>query len=177
VYEPLFAPLRDKHIRLVELGLLYPKNQTSSLEIWRAFFPKAMVMGMDIQPVYGAIQGDAGKREDLMKLGTGFDIVIDDASHDSQDQQIALGFLAKHMNPGGIYCIEDLHWQPEGSTIPKTHTVLDIYRTTGHNISPHMTTHEKLCLEGRISSIQFFDSLHPKMVLEQNEALAVLRFR
>jgi hypothetical protein len=40
-----------------------------------------------------------------------FDIIIDDASHASYHQQLAFKTLWKQLAPGGLYIIEDLHWQ------------------------------------------------------------------
>jgi hypothetical protein len=127
-------------------------------------------------PISGAVQGDAGSRDDLAKLGTGFDIVIDDASHASEHQQVALGWLANHMNADGLYIIEDLHWQPEWSSGPLTRNVLGELRATGQFRSPHVSNDEALTISHRVKQIRFYDSLCPRNVLEHGEAMAVLRF-
>ena len=177
VYRELFEPFKDRHIRLLEIGLKHPHGARCSLDIWRRYFPRAEVVGMDINPISGAIQGDSGNREDLAKVGSPFDIIIDDASHASEHQQTALGYLSKCMKPGGVYCIEDLHWRPEWSRGETTKFVLNRFRVTGKMESAHMTSHEKFALESSIASVDFFDSLNPKRILEQNEALAVLRWK
>lgn len=38
-----------------------------------------------------------------------YDIVIDDGTHTQEDQQSSIGILHSHVNPGGLYIIEDLH--------------------------------------------------------------------
>ena len=61
-------------------------------------------------------RGDASKREDLTKFGklfSPFDVVLDDASHASHHQQITLATLFPFLKSGGMYIIEDLHWQPK----------------------------------------------------------------
>ena len=177
VYRDLFDPFKDKPIRLLEIGLRHPHGGRCSLDIWRRYFSRAEIVGMDIDPIRGAVQGDSGNREDLAKVGSAFDIIIDDASHASEHQQTALGYLSQCMKPGGVYCIEDLHWQPEWSNGETTKFVLNRFRVTGKMESRHMTQHEKFTLETHLDSVNFFDSLNPKRILEQNEALAVLRWK
>jgi hypothetical protein len=171
VYSELFVGLRLQPIRFVELGLLHPKNSQSSLLIWRDYFPNAQILGFDILPMENAIQGDIGVRSDLAQLGTEFDIVLDDASHASEHQQTALGWFAKHMNPGGFYIIEDLHWQPNWSKGPKTKDVLEEFKEMGKIYSPHILAEEAFCLEDRVCDISFYDSGKKAI-----GALVVLRF-
>lgn len=176
VYRELFAPLKDRPISLLEIGLQRPENASTSLSMWQRYFRNARVVGFDIRPFDGCIRGDSSKREDLAKVGSGFDIVIDDASHASDHQQTAFGFLASRMNPGGIYIIEDLHWQPSFSEGPKTCAVLKAFQQTGRFVSPHMSEDETACLEARVKEIMFFDSLRPWHTLANADALAVIRF-
>jgi hypothetical protein len=75
------------------------------------------------------LQGDMSSREDLSRLLTlgPFDIVIDDGSHASPHQQIALACLFPHVAPSGFYFIEDLNSQPlalERADVPQTRTLL-----------------------------------------------------
>lgn len=180
IYDPLFEPLTYEPIKFLELGLSHPGNRKEgkhSLPIWEAYFPRAEIVGFDIEEIPGAIQGDASNRDDLAKCGSGFDIVIDDASHASEHQQICLGHFAQHMNPGGLYIIEDLHWQPEWSRGPKTRTVLNCLRAGIGFRSPYVSDAEKAVIESRVESVRFFDSLCPRDRIEHGEALAVIRFR
>jgi hypothetical protein len=67
-----------------------------------------------------------GNRTDLVRLAAvgPFDVIIDDASHASRHQQIALDVLFSFVKPGGLYIIEDLHWQPPGDIGPQTRRLL-----------------------------------------------------
>lgn len=110
-YERLFEPLRDKAITLFEIGIW----EGASLKMWREWFPKATIVGLDLAhvPVEGChtLRGDQGNAFDLAraaKFGP-FDVVIDDGSHIFKDHMASFFFLFPfHMNPGGIYVIEDL---------------------------------------------------------------------
>ena len=60
------------------------------------------------------IRGDSGEPDDLQRLAAAaphLDVIIDDASHASYHQQLALKNLWPTLPSGGIYIIEDLHWQ------------------------------------------------------------------
>src|SRR5205807_591636 len=98
-------------------------------------------------------------REDLSQLFAlgPFDVVIDDASHASAHQQIALACLFPHVVPGGFYFIEDLHWQPaslERVDVPQTRTLLRLKCFE----SPVITGGEAQFLAANVDSIQLFDS-------------------
>jgi hypothetical protein len=117
-YEMFFSSLRDKDINLLEMGI----DSGVSLKIWREYFSKANIYGMDIDPdrmhldlVTGCqtFIGSQSDKEFLNKVVTevpdGFDIIIDDASHRSKDQITSFKYLFPYVNSGGLYVIEDLH--------------------------------------------------------------------
>jgi len=65
-------------------------------------------------PGFQFLRGACGQPEDLQKILTvapAFDIIIDDASHASYHQQNSFKVLFPSLRPGGLYIIEDLHWQ------------------------------------------------------------------
>ncbi|MGB9592401.1 MAG: hypothetical protein ACPL1K_07775, partial [Candidatus Kryptoniota bacterium] len=141
IYEHYFASIKEKPIRLVELGLLRhdiqarnpkgPYNDAPSLFMWREYFtnPNTEIIGFDISDFSELnlpkgckiIRGNAGNPKDLIFLAKsfdgGFDIVIDAASHASHQQQIALGNLFPFLKRGGYYIIEDLNYQPPSRII------------------------------------------------------------
>ena len=91
-----------------------------SLRVWRDYFPRAKLFGFDIDefatvkiPNCTIVRGDSSSGEDVRGLGDlgPFDIVIEDASHASHHQQITLAALFPFMKSGGLFRIEDLHWQ------------------------------------------------------------------
>lgn len=201
VYESLFEPRRHNEVNLLEIGLLRPDTAGSkqsddkissapSLEIWREYFPAAQLYGFDIRAYCGKpmprceiLQGDQGRTEDLDRLieacPEGFDIIIDDGSHASQHQQITFGTLFPHLRPGGIYIIEDLHWQPsdiEDPSYPHTVEIFQHYAVLKTLTSPAWSQEAGAVLAQKIRSVQFFDSLEA-LPQKATDALMVVRAR
>lgn len=104
--------------RLLEVGVY----SGASMSMWREYYPKAEIIGVDIiVPSNLRIDGvelikmDGTDADSLQTLGT-FDIIIDDGSHKTADQQATFEQLYYHqLNKNGLYVLEDLHT----SLIPK----------------------------------------------------------
>jgi hypothetical protein len=116
VYEHFFFPLKDSATKIFEIGIA----GGASLEMWRDYFPRATVYGIDIVPkseldsdrikTFVADQADRRGLEAVIGASGGyFDIIIDDGGHTMDQQQISFGFLFKYLKPGGYYVIEDVH--------------------------------------------------------------------
>lgn len=147
LYEMLLRPLRGRKLRLVELG--QGEDAEISAAMWLDYFRKAEIVSLAARPV-GAwhdarlrrIACDMGDRIALARAGEEIgqvDIVIDDASHASHHQQLALAELFPRLNPGGLYIVEDLRWQPaEMETMgwPKTAELFRAYQQTGRFSHP-----------------------------------------
>ena len=208
VYAELFAPLRDSPVRLLEIGLLHHKDRgwsehpwshrgsararrAPSLAMWSAYFPQATIFGFDIND-FSAVEiercrifrGDMGSREDLHRLigdsGGMFDIVIEDGSHASHDQQIALATLWPALRSGGLYVIEDLTYQPpelERAGAVKTLDLLRAVETGGKFGSPFLDAAERALLDAEVARIELYDSLDRRTRFSRRDALAVLRKR
>jgi SAM-dependent methyltransferase len=146
-YEDYFRPLLDRDIRLLELGVL----NGGSLLLWRDYFERGLVVGLDINPLSvedptGRIRFYQGVQQDTEILDRiarecapeGFDVIIDDCSH--------VGYLARasfwhlferHLKPGGLYVIEDWgtgYWDswPDGVRYRRRHG-----ETAGHSPLRH----------------------------------------
>jgi hypothetical protein len=116
-YELLLAPLRERDVRLLELGVL----RGGSLALWRDFFPRGRIAGLDREPgsvddPSGRIATYRGEQDDLALLDRiaaevapdGFDVVIDDASHVAAPTRTSFWHLFEHhLKSGGIYVVED----------------------------------------------------------------------
>jgi SAM-dependent methyltransferase len=116
-YEKYFAPFLEKEIKLLELGVF----KGGSLLMWRDFFEKGTIVGLDIKPcaledATGRIRLYQGSQDDIALLDRialenapeGFDIIIDDCSHMGELTRISFWHLFRHhLRPGGIYAIED----------------------------------------------------------------------
>jgi hypothetical protein len=126
-YDRVFSELRDKPIRLLEIGV----QNGGSLEIWRQYFPHAgLIVGCDINPSCAYLKfdddkihvvlGDANSDDTergICKISDNFDIIIDDGSHKSSDIVGTFARYFNHINNGGLYIVEDIHcsyWQEYG---------------------------------------------------------------
>lgn len=115
-YDRFFDVLQTKPVRLLELGVF----RGGSLRMWRDYFNDGLIVGLDINPVTlpdaHRIRIYQGRLEDIVLLDrigqecapSGFDIIIDDASHVGAPTWASFWHLFDHhLKPGGIYCIED----------------------------------------------------------------------
>lgn len=113
IYDLLFIPLKDKPIKIMEIGI----HQGESLKLWSAFFPDAEIFGIDKDDKSSYCNGrihtyiaDQGSKSELLKVieQTGnMDIIIDDGSHQSEHQINSFETLFPYINPEGYYIIED----------------------------------------------------------------------
>lgn len=117
IYEEFFEPFVDKEMKLLELGVY----KGGSLLLWRDYFEKGTIVGLDINPVTiedpsGRIHVYQGYQQDTKLLDRiameqapeGFDVIIDDCSHIGELTRISFWHLFdNHLKPGGIYAIED----------------------------------------------------------------------
>jgi hypothetical protein len=170
-YHDLFSPLRDERFALLEIGLDDASKASGrpraapSLEVWRDYFPEATLYGYDINDFAGLerdgtviFRGDQGSRQDLERFLAQHDrptfrIVIDDGSHASSHQQASLAALFHQVEPGGMYIIEDLDWQPFREE-PTTFDVLNGLRESGRVRSPFIPDGDAHYLERAIASVE-----------------------
>jgi hypothetical protein len=116
-YEENFSERVDKEITLLELGV----KSGGSLLLWRDYFPKGRIIGLDINPIHindptGRITTYEGKQQDTRFLDhiaqevapEGFDIIIDDCSHIGVLSRTSFWHLFdNHLKSGGLYIVED----------------------------------------------------------------------
>lgn len=126
-YPKLFKGKRTLVKKVLEIGVgsveLMPHcphyRDGASLYMWRDFFPKAKIYGIDILPELvfkkGRIktfQCDAISKEDLENLikqiGSDIDFVIDDGSHIPKHQVFTCLTLMPMLKKEVIYVIEDV---------------------------------------------------------------------
>jgi hypothetical protein len=156
--------------------------------MWRHYFSNAKIFGFDIDDFSGGkiegcqiIRGDMSSQEDLSRLlrniGQPIDILIDDGSHVSPHQQFALGTLFDRIASGGMYIIEDLHWQDpslEPANAPTTRHILRQFLSDGSIESPYITMAQREYLQRNIQTLTLFDSM-TSTVDDPTDALAVLK--
>jgi 8-demethyl-8-alpha-L-rhamnosyltetracenomycin-C 2'-O-methyltransferase len=127
-YQRHFGALRDRQLTILEIGVGGYQDAGDggqSLRMWKHFFPRAVIHGLDIedkrhfgQPRIVVLQGDQSDGDSLRAIAEEhgpFDIVIDDGSHMSPHVIGSFAALFRYVRPEGWYVIEDLHgsyWKP-----------------------------------------------------------------
>lgn len=116
-YDPILQPLVGQKITVLELGVL----NGGSLRLWRDYFPGATVVGIDEQlpsdvggeeriHLFQGSQDDTAFLSDVARrtAPSGFDLIIDDASHIGTLTRVAFWHLFdNHLKSSGLYAIED----------------------------------------------------------------------
>lgn len=130
-YQHHFEPLRHKPINILEIGIGGyddPRNGGHSLRMWKAYFPKARIFGIDIydksfhdehriKTFQGSQVDEHFLRAVASEIGT-LDIIIDDGSHYNDHVITTFKLLFPLLAPDGIYAVEDLqtsYWGGEVS--------------------------------------------------------------
>lgn len=119
-YERHFAPRRRKPLVLLEIGIggyAVPTYGGESLRMWRTYFPRARIYGIDIYDKSAhderRIKTFRGSQTDpeflravIDQIGSP-DIIIDDGSHVNEHILTTFAILFPLLSANGIYVIED----------------------------------------------------------------------
>jgi len=119
-YTPTYYELFDTRQRMLvrkvmEIGIAHGWG----LLLWREWFPNAEIYGIDANHEfmknmerirsYVANQGSEGDmRNAAAWAGDGFDLIMDDASHEPAHQISSAHIMFPLLRPGGWYVIEDV---------------------------------------------------------------------
>lgn len=126
VYESLFEPIRSNVRNVLEIGVL----DGGSLRMWRDYFSKAHVFGIDIDDNIDGMQGeeritvifgDAYTSEALSGFDLKFDVIVDDGPHTLETQMFCAEHYSDLLTDNGILVIEDV---PSPDCIPEIASVV-----------------------------------------------------
>lgn len=130
VYHEILAPRVESVRRVLEIGICVTRDikngrTGASLFMWEEFFPNAQIYGIDIDRAsmvnkgrISSYWGDQGDEASLHVAvegmgGPGFDVIVDDGSHDPVLQLAAARTMLPMLNVGGTYFIEDIYVDPK----------------------------------------------------------------
>ena len=115
VYEPLFEPIRNEPLRILEIGVFRGAGVFS----WLRYFPRCEVVGLDTfqrvpllqVPCRGSkrarlVRGDSTKSDAVLGY---FDLIFDDGAHDPASQILTFAKCWPRLKRGGMYFIEDVY--------------------------------------------------------------------
>lgn len=128
--------LRDQEFNLLEIGIGgYARQRTggASLRMWKAFFPGAEIVGLDIRDKsfvdedrITTVQGSQDDEELLHRINEKygpFRVIIDDGSHRPEHIRETFRILFPLLAANGIYVIEDTqtsYWPQFGGAVDRT---------------------------------------------------------
>ena len=160
----------------MEIGLcrgLAERNQTTtpSVELWQTYFPFCHVTGVDLTDFSGLDNDrfssficDQSKPDALRAVAAqmepgSFDVIIENGSHASYDQQAALRAFFPLLADGGWFFIENLDWQPPGENAAKITLTKQLLREIQRHGAARSTDPLGVgTLAGEFAEILFFDS-------------------
>lgn len=184
-YEKYFESIRDKNLKILEIGIYRPNINSgrlvgASLKTWYEYFPNAQIYGVDLTD-FTDVENDRiktiicnqGNRENneefpglekiIDNFGGEFDIIIDDGGHTMEQQLVTLGYMFKYLKSNGIFVIEDLHTSYFAPNVyNKTNTknttlnVLLEYQKINKIYSEFMTEEEIIYLNNNIKTCDIY---------------------
>lgn len=132
-YEHHFGRFKRDAFTLFEIGIggySREKQGGASLRMWKAFFPKAQIIGLDIEdksfveePRIATFQGSQVNEPLLRTIVSGaknLRIVLDDGSHRPEHIRRTFDILFPLLPAGGLYAIEDTqtsYWPRYGGSL------------------------------------------------------------
>jgi hypothetical protein len=188
-YEILLSKWYNKPFSILEIGLgRYGTKSTPSLDLWKAYMDSnTKIYGFDSNHelekfnnlsnnihIYIGSQNDQEHVERCCR--TTYDCIIDDGEHNSCGQQVMFKTLWKSLNPGGIYCIESLHWQPDTDYGMKTKDLLMSWKDGKVCTTYFINQEEADSIYKSIAAIEFYPSKSQKWDPEEvKHAFCVVR--
>lgn len=185
-YEKLFAPIRTRRLRLLEIGIggyADPTSGGTSLRMWKAYFARSEIFGLDVHDKRPArerrihtIQGDQSDPQFLRYLASALgelDLIIDDGSHHNADVISSFQALFPTLKPGGFYAIEDVqtsYWLEFGGN-PENHddrsTTSGYFRALADMINYPEFRDRKLEIGDLVKSVSAVHFYHNLIVVQK----------
>lgn len=121
IYNLLFAQLKNKKIKLAEIGI----QDGNSLKLWSRYFTNCKIYGFDYDYKWINICNSLNLENIILnhidvtnkksindafqQTESQFDIIIDDSSHVFEDEIRIIQNITNFLKPGGILIIEDIY--------------------------------------------------------------------
>lgn len=176
-----FAAKRHMPVTLLEIGVGGNEDIGSggaSLRMWKSYFPRAQVVGIDIHDkrlhdehritTFRGSQADEAFLLDVVSRIGPPDIVIDDGSHRSEHVIFSFNTLFPLLKDGGIYVCEDLqtsYWPEYGgdeNSPDSMATSMGFFKSLVHGLNYaefRNRTTPPTKLELSVTSIHFYHNL------------------
>jgi hypothetical protein len=177
-YETHFRPIRGKRLTVLEIGIGGyddPTGGGGSLRMWRSWFPRARIHGIDICDksahserritIHQGSQADTVFLQAVIdKIGRP-DVIVDDGSHENADVIATFQFLFPLLADDGHYVVEDTqtsYW-PGGSITERNSpaTTMGFFKSLvdGLNWEEYFGDYEPTSRDLQITAIFFYHNL------------------
>lgn len=178
IYETYFSRYRDQPIVFLEIGV----QNGGSYKMFREYFgEKAHFIGIDVDPrckrfeepgfeVFIGSQKDKKFLSEILKSIPKIDIILDDGGHTMNQQKNSFEVLFEHLNPNGVYLIEDTHtsyWNAYGGGYKRLGTFIEYSKNFVDVVHGfHFSTGNAFIKKYKtnIKAVHFYDSI---VVLEK----------
>jgi hypothetical protein len=177
-YQRYFAPLKNRRLNVLEIGVGgYERldSGAASLRMWKAYFRKSRVVGIDhydkrhlSEPRIDIRQCDQTDSEALHRLSSeygGFDIIIDDGSHLNEHVIKTFQMLFPLLRQNGIYVVEDTqtaYWPAWGGGLNNRRSSIAFFKglTDGLNhVEYPVASYKPDYFDQHVVEIAFFHNL------------------
>lgn len=134
-YERFLEHLREESFTLLEIGIggyAHSGEGGASLRMWRDFFPRAQIVGLDIEDksfvagdrvhVYQGSQVDPAVLDRIVADFPDIKVIVDDGSHRPEHIRETFALLFERLPLDGVYAIEDTqtsYWPAWGGSLDR----------------------------------------------------------
>jgi hypothetical protein len=177
-YQRYFGHLRTKRLNVLEIGVggyEYPDRGGESLRMWKAFFRKSRIVGIDVYDksqirerridIRQCDQTDSLALTRLSNEYHGFDIIIDDGSHKNEHVIETFKILFPLLRQDGIYVVEDTqtsYWRSKGGGIGNPRSLMAFFKSMADGLNYveyPIPDYEPSYFDRHIVEIAFFHNL------------------
>lgn len=177
-YQRHLAPLRTRAITLLEIGVggyADPRAGGESLRMWKAYFPKARIFGLDLYDksalqedrirIFQGSQDDPAAIERVLAETGPLDLVVDDGSHQNAHVLRTFELLFPHVREGGVYAVEDLqtsYWPKFGGSLDPdaSHTSMAAFKRLADGLNhAERIGHQPTFLDRSVRAVHFYHNL------------------
>lgn len=181
-YERHLGGFRKRsHFNLLEIGIggnENPEEGGNSLRMWKRYFPRANIYGLDLFDkkaheqhrikTFRGSQNDIVCLQNLAKEIGVLDVIIDDGSHQNEHVLTTFNVLFPLLAEGGVYAVEDAqtsYWPEYGGNnvdLNRTDTIVGYFKSLidGLNLQEMRNSNRpRSALDEAITAVHFYHSL------------------
>lgn len=131
-YEKYLSEWRDKEFVMLEIGVA----GGNSIRMWREYFPKAKIYGIDnnvdtkMDGVFIGDQSDFNFLQSVLdEIGVP-DVIVEDGSHYGPFTILTFEYLFPRIKDGGLYFVEDTHcfYDTTYGCAPPNHGMSEVFK-------------------------------------------------